>query len=347
MGKKVIHILNTSKFSGAENVVITIIEAFRKLKDDTEFIYVSPAGSIGDILKEKNISYEPVKKVSVQEIRRVIRTFKPDIIHAHDFTASIIASVSAGRVPVVSHIHVNSPWMKRCCFNSLVYGLSCIKYKYILGVSASVFSEYVFRKFIKRKTAVVGNPIDTSKVSKLAEESGPGGEYEVCFLGRLCESKDPVRFVEIIKKLDEKLPVKAVMMGDGPYREIVKNKILEYGLEEKIALKGFVKNPYGILKGSKILCAPSKWEGYGLMAVEALSLGVPVVTAPVGGLVDIVTSECGSLCKTDEEYTDSIYRLLTDNEFYEEASNSALKRAAEIDNIKDYCFNLARIYKKK
>jgi len=346
MGTKVLHILNTAKFSGAENVVITIIESFGKLSEDTEFIYVSPEGSIRDILKEKNINYEPVRAISVSELRRVIKKYKPDIIHAHDFTASIIAAVSAGKIPVISHIHNNSPWLKKYCLNSFVYGISCIKYKNIIGVSNSVFSEYVFGRFIRKKASVIGNPIDTSKVIELAEKSATEEKYDVCFLGRLCGPKDPVRFIDIVKKLNEKVPVKAVMMGDGPYRKTVENKILEYGLEEKVIVKGFVKNPYGILKNSKVLCAPSKWEGYGLMAVEALSLGVPVVAAPVGGLVDIVTDECGALCQTNEDYISSIYNLLTNNTFYAEIFAGAFNRAAELDNIKDYCYNLMKLYKK-
>ncbi|MBR5156072.1 MAG: glycosyltransferase [Clostridia bacterium] len=344
MGKKVLHILNTSKFSGAENVVVTLIEAFCKMSDDTEFIYVSPDGSIRKVLEEKKITFEPVKAVSVSELRRVIKKYKPDIIHAHDFTASIIAALAAGKISVISHLHNNGPWLKKYCIKSFAYGISCIKYRHILSVSDSIFSEYVFGRFIKGKGAVIGNPINTLKVAGLAERAEESETFDVCFLGRLCEAKDPVRFVEIVRKLSESIPVKTVIIGDGPYRQKVEEKILEYGLGESIVLKGFLSNPYGILKKSKALCAPSKWEGFGLMAVEALSLGVPVAASPVGGLVDIVTDRCGKFCQTDSEFVDFLESVLKDEETFKTYSQAAKDRAKELDNMDDYYNKIKSFY---
>ena len=132
MKKRIMHILNSSSFSGAENVVITLVEGFRKFNNDTEFIYVSPEGSISEVLKERNICYEPVRSLSASEVRRVIKEVKPDIIHAHDFTASVIAALCCRKIPVISHIHCNPPWIKRICLNSIFYGLTCFKYKKII-----------------------------------------------------------------------------------------------------------------------------------------------------------------------------------------------------------------------
>ncbi len=344
MGKKILHILNSDRFSGAENVVVTIIESFKKMGDDTEFVYVSRDGSIRQVVEERGIAFEAIQSMSPKELRRIIKKYKPHCIHAHDFTASIIAAVSAGRIPVISHLHNNSPWIKTYCLNSFVFGLSCFKYKYILGVSDSVFDEYVFGKYILAKSKVVGNPIDISRGIDRAEGDNAFEEYDVAFLGRLCEPKDPIRFIEIIKKLNIILPIKAVMLGDGPYREMVESKILEYGLKDSIELKGFVNNPYKILKNCKVLCAPSKWEGFGLMAVEALSLGVPVAASPVGGLVDIVTERCGALCSTDDEFVEFMSGLIADKELCRKFSKEADKRAAELDNIKEYCGELKKIY---
>ena len=56
---KVLHILNTNNFSGAENVVINIIN---NMKNNNELVYVSPEGPIRDYLEENDIMYEPIKK---------------------------------------------------------------------------------------------------------------------------------------------------------------------------------------------------------------------------------------------------------------------------------------------
>lgn len=345
MTKTVLHILNTGSYSGAENVVITIIEAFKKYGYDTDFVYVSLDGSIRDVLQEHNIKFEPISGMCVSEIKRVIKKYSPDILHAHDFTASIICSVASGKTPVISHIHNNSPWIKTYCINSFIYGLSCLKYKHILGVSASVFDEYVFGKCIQKKTEVVGNPIDISKIQRLAKKAENIEAFDVVFLGRLTEQKDPLRFIDIIAKTRETLPqISAVMVGDGEMREKVLQKIKDLDLSNNITLKGFISNPYGILNNSKMLCIPSRWEGFGLVAVEALALGKPVLASPVGGLPGIVTDKCGALLSSNAEFTDKIVKLCNNEEYYIAKSEQSLCRASELDNIEKYITAISKMY---
>ena len=75
---KVLHILNTNNFSGAENVVINIIN---NMKNNNELVYVSPEGPIRDYLEENDIMYEPIKKVSINEIKKVANTSR--ILYMH------------------------------------------------------------------------------------------------------------------------------------------------------------------------------------------------------------------------------------------------------------------------
>lgn len=259
----ILHVLNTGSFSGAENVVISIINEFQKRNiENIELIYVSLEGSIRKRLEKEKIKYEPIKKMSVGEIKRVIKKYNPDIIHAHDFTASIICAVSAQKIPVISHIHNNCPWLKKICLKTLAYGMTCFKYKYMLGVSDSVFEEFIFGRFFDKKEKIVGNPISVELIRRKTDGSNSGEEYDIAFLGRLSEPKNPLKYIEIINDIQCEMPVKAVMIGDGELREIVEEKIQELGLEEIINLKGFLENPYEILQKCKVLCMPSRWEGF-------------------------------------------------------------------------------------
>lgn len=107
---------------------------------------------------------------------------------------------------------------------------------------------------------------------------------------------------------------------------------------------GFQENPYGLLKNSKVLCIPSKWEGFGLVAIEAMSLGKPVVASNVGGLKNIINDECGFVGDTQEGLEKALYELLTDENIYTKKSNSALKRVKLYDNVNAYCKQLLDIY---
>jgi len=109
-------------------------------------------------------------------------------------------------------------------------------------------------------------------------------------------------------------------------------------------LTGYLENPYGYLKNSKLICIPSIWEGFGLVAVEAMALGIPVVASSVGGLKDIVNDECGKLCSQLDQYSEEIVRLLNDEDYHKSKSENCFKRALELANIEKYCDNIKKIY---
>ena len=108
---------------------------------------------------------------------------------------------------------------------------------------------------------------------------------------------------------------------------------------------GFLENPYGLIKNSKVLCMPSKWEGFGLAAVEALSLGIPVVCSGCGGLKDLIDDSCGCLCGYDtQKYAAEITQILLNKEYQEKKQKNALKRAGALSNINSYTNMIRGIY---
>ena len=340
---KVLHILNTARFSGAENVVITMI---RNYSNEVDAVYMSLDGIIRENLNEFGIKYYPVKKLSVSNIKKAIREIQPDIIHAHDFTASVLVSFIWTKKPVISHLHNNVPWLRKYCFNSFLFLTTCLKAKKILTVSESVMNEYVFGKKFLKKTTITGNPVDTKSIRKKSNEYEWKKNYDIAFLGRLCEQKNPVLFLEIVEAVKKNKPdIKAVMIGDGEMKDEVENKISELNLNNNIELAGFQKNPFPILKKSKLLCMPSSWEGFGLAAVEALSLGLPVISSNAGGLPKIINKSCGKICHEKNEYSDTIIKILNDSELFERMKKGAYARADELDNVSEYSKNILEIYR--
>ena len=134
------------------------------------------------------------------------------------------------------------------------------------------------------------------------------------------------------------------MIGDGELHAEIETKIKSLGLEQTITLCGFQKNPYSILKHSKMLCMPSSWEGFGLAAVEAMALGKPVVASPVGGLGNIVNDSCGYLCNDEEEFVNAILEMFADFNVYEQKCIGAIERANDFDNIQNYSNKMKSLY---
>lgn len=342
---RVLHVLNTGRFSGAENVVISLIHA---MEGYYECAYSSPDGPISDILNENGIIFYPIhtESINVFELKRTLDEYKPDIIHAHDYNAGIMAVLTGTKVPIINHLHNNTPWLRTICLKSVVYGLSCLRYKEILTVSDSVMEEFIFGNYLHEKTTMVGNPINLQKIRTSARKAELVDESDIVFLGRLAEQKRPVFFIDIIEEISKRIPnVRVAMVGAGDLISEIERKISIGGLQDNIRLYGFQKNPYGLVNNSKILVMPSAWEGFGLAAVEGLALGKPVVATPVGGLKNIVQSECGMLCIEKLDFVEEIFKLLSDEEYYRKKSKAAIKRANKFDNIVNYRNQVDEIYK--
>lgn len=347
--KIVLHILNTKTYSGAENVAITIIKELEKDKRYKAY-YVSPRGDIERKLIAEGIKYIPVDKLCTKELKRVVKEYKPDVIHAHDFRASIFSSIAVqGDTKIISHIHCNPSWIKKVNFYSILYAICSIRYKKILTVSKAILDEYVFGGAIAHKSQVIGNIIDIEEIKiKSQEQYGIPNFYDICFCGRLSKEKDPIRFIRIICEIKKQIPnIIAVIIGDGELMEQCLELIKKEELDKNIKMMGFLDNPFCIMKNCKLLCMTSKWEGYGLVAAESLALGKPVIATNVGGIPSIVDESCGKTCNNDESMIDEITRLLMDNNYYKFKSTNAKNKINKINNRAEYMQRLKDIYEKK
>lgn len=107
---KVLHLLSSNNLSRAENVVGDII---MMLNDEHEMIYCSPDGSIKNSLEDREINFFPINSLSVSNIGKAVNNIKPDVIHAHDVTATIYAAFFSKKIPLISHLHGNADNMKK------------------------------------------------------------------------------------------------------------------------------------------------------------------------------------------------------------------------------------------
>lgn len=341
--KKIIHLVNSKIYSGLEKVAIEIIE---NLKDKYDFYYACQDGPIEDVLKQKNIKRIKIEGINKKEILRLEEEYKPDLIHAHDYKATLFCGLYIKNTNVISHLHNNSPWLKKKIhpYNYLL--LKALKnpcIKKIDLVSESIKNEYIFSSKVSDKMEIILNPISCKKIQDKINLEQPK-EYDVCFVGRLTRQKNPLRFISIIYGLSKKYPnIKAVMLGDGELKDKCKDKIRSLSLEKNIIMKGFVNNPYEDIVKSKTFCLTSDWEGYGLVTFEAISLGVPVVTTNVGGISTIINEKCGFFCKENDEFINKI-AILLENENYIKYKDETIKHAKEIENYDLYMKKILEQY---
>lgn len=339
----VLHILSSSSYSGAEHVAINIINL---MSDQFVSIYSSPDGDIRYILEKYNINFFPLKSMSFFNVRNAIKNIKPDIIHAHDFRASIIAALASPKSKIISHLHSNPLWIQRINLYTILYTAMSIFFSKIIVVSKSIINEFKLRNCFRKKTIVVYNIVDYEKIKKMSENKNVEGA-DLIFVGRFTKEKDPLRFIHIVKKIKKKNKnITALMLGKGELVDECNQLIERLDLRTNIKILGFVENPYAYMRNSKILVIPSRWEGYGLVALEAMALGLPVLATKVGGLQEvIIDKETGFFCDTDEDFVTRINEILNSPDLYTELSLKSYCRAKKISDVYQFKSTFANIYK--
>lgn len=308
--KKVLHLLSSGNYSGAEKVAVDIILNNRK---DYDSFYVSPNGIIIQILNNENIQFYELKSFSLAHIRKAFVEIKPDIVQAHDFRASIFSALLKDGFKLVSHIHQNPSWFKNLNPLSLLFLIFSVRFDKIIFVSNWIYEIKYYCKLFNNKVSVVYNYVNYENLLLSSNTSNQVDcqDNDVLFVGRLEDVKNPLRFIELIFLLKNTFPsITAGIVGGGNLKELCVKKVIHLGLENNVRLYDYQQNPYQFVKRAKIIVMPSKWEGFGLVAVEAILLKKFVVASNVGGLKDILCHDRRYLCTSNHEFINAISLIL-------------------------------------
>lgn len=334
---KVLHLLSTNKFSGAENVACQIINLFQN-ESNYKMFYCSPDGEIKETLKNKNIDFVPIKSLTYKELKKVVKNIKPDIIHAHDIKASILASLFYNKCEVISHIHGNSLEMRKVSTKSLLYLICSKRFKHIFWVSNSCFVDYKYSIKVESKSSILVNVIDTQRINELAKEKGMIDSYDVIYVGRLVQLKNPLRMIKIFENVcKEKYSAKLAIIGNGVMFDEVQEYIINHDLKNNIDLLGFKNNPYKYIFKSKMMILTSIYEGTPMCVLEAMALGKPIISTPTDGLVDLIKQNYnGFLSDKDEELEAEIISLINDQEKLSKMSKNVIKEFNRFNDIEKY-----------
>ncbi len=153
------------------------------------------------------------------------------------------------------------------------------------------------------------------------------------FIGRLEKRKNLVRLVKAFARLknNKKIVHKLVLAGKPGYGyEQIKCSIKDLDLEKDVILPGYISDkdlPY-LIKGADVFVYPSLYEGFGMPILEAMNLGVPVVTSNTSALPEIA-GEAALLVdpKSPDEIAKAIYKLIEDEDFKDRLVRKGLKQA--------------------
>lgn len=335
---KVLHVLNSRIYSGAEKVVCQIIHSF-ETGEKVEMVYCSPESeNVAQMISAQNVTYAPVASLTPSNLKAVIDRVQPDLIHAHDMRAGFVSALCCGKIPMVSHIHNNAFDARGISPKSIAYLLAGWKAKHILWVSQSSYEGYAFHKFFAKKSSVLFNILDLEQIYEKKAQDEASYDFDMIYVGRLTYQKDPQRLMRLCARLKEGKPdLKVAIVGTGELEAETKQLCEELGIADHVHFLGFQSNPIKMVADSKALVLTSRWEGTPMCALEALALGTPVVSTPSDGMKDLIDNGVhGYLHEEDEQLARSLLKILLDPEHRQELSRNCLEKSGKINDVQAY-----------
>ena len=344
---KVMHVLNSRIYSGAEKVVCQIIKSFEPV-DGVEMVYCSPDSDIvRKMLAEQGVTFLPVESLTPGNLKKVIDEQKPDLIHAHDMRAGLVSALCCGKIPLVSHIHNNAYDARGLSLKSVGYLIAGFKAKKILWVSNSSYEGYLFHKLFAKKSSVLYNIIDAEQIYQKKVQDENTYNYDMIYVGRLTYQKDPQRLMRLCARLKEQKPdLNVAIVGTGELEGEVKDLCAQLGLQDNVHFLGFQSNPIKMVHDSKAMILTSRWEGTPMCALEAMALGTPVVSTPSDGMKDIIEDGVnGYLTDDDAVMAEKLLKIMNEPEHRRMLSENTMKKFAQINDAPKYQEAIAACYR--
>jgi glycosyltransferase involved in cell wall biosynthesis len=207
----------------------------------------------------------------------------------------------------------------------------------IVGVSQAI-AEEINQKYTTNKAVSIYNPIAPLNSENATHATTT--EY-VIFLGRLVDDvKNLSLLLEGYKKSDlPKNNIQLKILGDGPDRELIQNKIKALQLEDAVQLVPFTPNIKSYLENAKFLVLTSYYEGFPRVLIEALSVGTPVVSVDCNsGPREIIKNEVNGLLVENHNtkaLSEAMNTMITNKELYATLKSNATEsvKHLEMSNI--------------
>lgn len=326
---------------GPDKTVLLIAEKADPAKFQHILMYMRGADDtgfqIGNWARERGLTIHEVLEhgkldlANLKEIHQLIQQYHIDILHTRDYKTAVAAYLVSLFNPRVKLIFTSHLWQDLDSFKMKLYtwlNLAAIRskrYQKVIAVSEALRDYMIQRGVDAGKITVIHNAIDVdvwdrTKVTSTirAEFNIPPSAKIAGVVGRLRYEKDLPTTLKVAEKISAQQPdTYFLIVGDGPERQEVEQHIQQMGLSDKILLLGFRKDMINVYAGMDVFFSTARTEGTPNTALEAMSMGTPVVYTDVGGVGELIQDgHDGLLFQVGdvEGIAEAVLSFLTDEE---------------------------------
>jgi len=313
-----------------------------------------------DILPEV-LKYAPVINLSVSNrfnpivilrILKLMRETNPDIIHSHLFQSRVFTALAFlfYRKPIlVTQKHSIVNLKKHNIF--ILFEMLCIRLnKRVIAISESVKKSLQKYELIpENKIYVLPNCVDFEKFSKSRKASGHEAKEEIIIgtVGRLEKEKGINYLLYAIKIMLSTFPnLRLHIVGDGAATSDLKKLSKKLNISNSVIFFGKFADVIPFYNKMDIFVLPSILEGFGIVLLEAMAAGVPIVATNVNGISEVVVNMQSGLLvppKNPKAIADAVQKLIENPHLSRSLAKSGLQRAMLFD-VKEHVRKLDNFY---
>ncbi|WP_353721895.1 glycosyltransferase [Dyadobacter sp. 676] len=335
---KILHVITLAELGGAQSVVINLAresvndghEVMVASSEDGELWKVLPSGvaqwKISPL--QRSISLSKEHKV-VNELRRVYRIFKPDVVHLHSSKIGILGRLAFPRKKIVYTVHgfdsIRVAFRKFLHLERLlqtrakhIVGVSKYDYQNLLGEGIKKNVSYIYNGITDYSASIPENQSESYR--RLAETIRSKNGFKVMCIARISPQKKFELFCEVAGLLE----------AHNIHFFWIGNKDEITGLPANAYCLGEAEDAHRLLKYADVFMLPSNYEGMPMSILEALCYAVPVIASDVGGVGEVLNGLNGkAVANTAREFADQILHYANNPAELAKAKNEARKSYEE------------------
>lgn len=325
MPLRVVHVISSPEgLGGAEDLLASLIaEGVRR--GDQQLVLQPFAAHSGTTEIAAAVAPVPARGFPVSSLRSVpalrrwlareIRTFAPDVVHAHLFHAILaVASLPrrAGVSNVLTHHHGGLLLQQERRLDATLDRLAGSRFDVAVAVSDAVQGLLLDTyRWPADRVQVIRNGWSGHPLPHV-----PDARPTLLTVGNLRREKGHDTLLTAFSLVLEDVPdARLVLVGDGPQRDALHRRASELHVESSVEWAGFAPDVWPFLARAWLFALPSFEETGGIAALEAMAAGLPVVASRVGGLPEVVADGATGLLVPPGDpaaLAAPLVRLLTD-----------------------------------
>jgi len=367
---KIVQIIPSLERGGAERLCIDISNELLKrgnevllitFYDINEYEELTSNIPIKTVKASVELSFRGKNHINIQELQNSIDDFKPDVIHTHLYEAEIIVYELKTSAKLISHIHSNrkelakknlfqltnkkkiTQWFER---KHYLKKFKALKVE-LISISKDCH-DYAIRELGLSESQVhqVVNCINY-ELFKGNSKTLNDSKIKLINVGRFVPKKSQELLIDVAVILKEKgIDFDLTFLGDGAEKVKVIKYAKSKGVDHLVHFKGVVSKPEIFLKESTLYIHSAKLEPLGLVLIEAMASGLPVVTTDGFGNRDLIEEGKNGYMIWNRDpkiFAQKIEKIVTSPEQYNRISEYAIQYAAQYD-IKPYIDRILSIY---